>query len=283
MTHQKNTQCLSYVKHAYIALMLLCMFMVSTHAIACAEQARSDLEKLYCELKARGKSAALPTFMEFRGNAEKIQRLLLKAPARKAGLSLPPLNGETLQALPDTATPIPTTKQQNTAVQAHHTENAPLSSRCQLLPLVIHCQFGRYHLQTNKPNSELSSRALSPTNTLSIRPRDHAAYLNETDLYYLSQTYPVYLDRMLSIGLGDSTMSFTRFAATFDEIQQRGGNFANRFSAMFQLLKAEKSRNGIKRRYDESQPHSLTQCMEVGRTLLVCDNVKRNWVYKFDG
>lgn len=68
----------------------------------------------------------------------------------------------------------------------------------------------------------------------------------------------------------------------FEEIQKRNGNFASRFTEMFELLKKEKATNAVRRRYGNEIPQSLDQCMVISTRIVVCDNITKNWVYRSD-
>ena len=274
-----------------VSLLLATLLLSPSVSAACREMAKTELEQTYCAIKAKGKGSSLPMFSDFRKNPEKIQRLLLKKHAKQAGIPLP----ETTPSPMDTATTAP---RQNRSTQptpvplTSKTERAPTPPQkpktdtratelnsCQLNQLTITCSFGRYRLQTNRPNRELTGDALSPANRLLLADRQSPHYRNASNLVYLSETYPLYIEKMLSIGLGDSTMSFTRYAATYEEIQVQNQNFSTRFNAMFELLKKEKANNSIQRRYDNSYPQNLSQCMSANAKLLICDNLNRNWVY----
>jgi hypothetical protein len=49
---------------------------------------------------------------------------------------------------------------------------------------------------------------------------------------------------------------------------------------MYELLKKEKQTNAVKSRYNNLFPDSLEQCMELSQKIIVCDNIKQNWIYK---
>ena len=75
-------------------------------------------------------------------------------------------------------------------------------------------------------------------------------------------------------------MSFSKFAATYDDAKRYRLNFSQRFSKMFELLKSEKKTIGIKARYNEDYPQSMSQCMRLDSSIVICDNIHQNWVYK---
>lgn len=55
----------------------------------CLDKADTALERVYCQVKARGEGESLPNLEEFRKNSEAAQKELLWAPARRADVSLP--------------------------------------------------------------------------------------------------------------------------------------------------------------------------------------------------
>ncbi|WP_075186776.1 hypothetical protein [Teredinibacter haidensis] len=259
-------------KGFFLALIAISAIGASSNTLSCQEQAKTALEEVLCKLKTRGKGAQLPPLNEFRKNSENIQRLLLKTPARKAGLSLPP-------AAPKKSATAPI-KPVNKPSQRIKQEQSTSLDNCKLQKQWIICRTNHYQLQTNRQNQELNTTVFSQSNSLNLASRDHPRFSGQSDLHYLSLTYPLYLDKMLSIGLGDSTMSFTRYAATYREIIQQGESFELRFGMMFEHLKNEKANNSIKRRYDSTLPSTIQQCMRANADLIVCDNVKRNWLYR---
>lgn len=268
------------IKHPLLQLAILSTLAINPAVFAspqCHEMARTALEHSYCDVKASGQGKTLPPLNEFRGNSKKIQRFLLKTPARRAGVTLPELSSDE---------PSQTEAKGNAtkAVTSSAASSAPAPAAnslasCALNNEQILCQNTRFSLATNLPNTVLNADALSKKNRLLLPGRNEARYAETSDLIYLSESYPVYLKKMLSIGLGDSTMSFTRFAGLYDDIRSRNGNFAQRFYDMFELLKKEKKSNAVKPRYSNTFPESLEQCMQATRRIIVCDNVKKNWVY----
>lgn len=278
-------------KRPLINLLALTLCVASFNSIAskqCRLQARTPLEHSYCEIKASGQGAGLPSLKEFQQNPEKVQRLLLKTPARRAGVKLPAEKSEPSITAPPkdrSATQVTTTASDKTKEIPQPLPSTPTAipqqplNACSLNQQTIRCAQQLYLLQPNKPNSTLNQNALSESNQLLLPNRQSAHYQNTTDLFYLSQSYSVYLEKMLSIGLGDSTMSFTRFAALYKDASQNGTDFSSRLAEMFELLKSEKRSKAIKPRYNDNYPESMSSCMRATPAIIVCDNVKQNWVY----
>jgi len=276
--------CLSTVK---LFTLSLCFISVSSTASKqCHYQARTPLEHSYCDIKARGQGATLPSIMEFRSNPAPIQRLLLTTPARKAGITLPPKEKSAPTVSPPTKAPEVVTKNTDQATSVRTNKPArsetPLGA-CSLAEALITCNRIRYVLKTNQPNNQLDRQALSDSNKLILEHRKAPRYSNATDLLYLSESYAIYIEKMLSIGLGDSTMSFTRFAALYQDATEQGKDFASRLAEMFELLKAEKRTKAIKPRYSDNFPKTIEHCMRATSKIIVCDNVSQNWVYTLAG
>lgn len=272
------------ITHPLLQFAILSMLATSHTILAsaqCHEMARTALEHSYCEVTASGHGKTLPPLNEFRGNPEKIQRFLLKTPARRAGVKLPePNNNESKHTKSGERSAKAVTSSTASSTSTASTEPASNALKdCTLHNEQVRCQGKRFLLATNLPNSALRTEALSSKNRLLLPGRNEARYVNTSDLIYLSESYPVYLEKMLSIGLGDSTMSFTRFAGLYKEIRSRNEDFAKRFYEMFELLKKEKRSNAVKPRYNNTFPAALEQCMQATRSIIVCDNVKQNWVY----
>ncbi|WP_096086327.1 hypothetical protein [Agaribacterium haliotis] len=151
---------------------------------------------------------------------------------------------------------------------------------CKLNEAQIRCPDARFQLLSNQKNKQLKADAFSAGNQLIFPARHSSSYQQATDHQYLSDIYPHYIDKMLMIGLADSTMSFTKFAMVYGQSKQDKQDFVERFQYMYNKLKIEKSQNGVKARYRNNHPQSIAQCMMLGEKLVVCDDVKQNWVYK---
>jgi len=250
----------------------------------CADQARTELERAYCKIKAANSGGTLPSLEELRRNPEKTQRLLLRRPAEQAGIKLPPE-----AAHKPSPKPVPKASVAGAAREPADIPPTPEAagsgslSHCQLSGASIRCGKEQFRLQGNLPNNRLLHGVLDPD-----RPIDFAEFSgNAADptqvMPYLSTTYQRYLEAMLDIGLGAATMSFTKFHHTFMEAQGKGTQFGKRLSTMFEFLKKDKASMGVQAHYNDEMPESLAQCMGLGEQLLVCDNVQQNWVYKKAG
>jgi len=273
------------MKQIHCAIVLLFSSASVMAADNCTPQAQTALEETYCAIRNKGQGGQLPTLNEFRKNPKNVQRLLLKSPARKAGVKIPPAaaklpkqsNVSATKKAVETPTPKPVPTQAEHARPASTTSD--LRRECQLQSEQIICGGKTFHLQGNLPNNQLPHQVFTPENQLILPARNHPRYQNVSDSIYLSESYAIYIKKMLELGLGGSSSSYTRFVAIYEEIKAQGGNFAKRFHAMYELLKLDKASNEIQARYDKEIPASMAQCMPVNADIIVCDNVAKNWIY----
>lgn len=94
--------------------------------------AKTDMEKLYCQVVSKGQGAGLPSPTDFKRNDPQVQALLLRRPAGRLGLEVPEGDQPQYGQLAD----------------------------CRLQGERIACPQQRYNLAANQPNSKLESGAL---------------------------------------------------------------------------------------------------------------------------
>lgn len=259
----------------------------------CLSQSHNELEKAYCNIQAKKPNSNLPSFDDFQRNSPDMQYLLLKGPARKLNIQLPTRTKppEIKQEIETQEQPveklIPTIRSNiappniSTSQHIQQPPNTPKNMQhCKLDKLWIHCNERHYKLVTNKKNTELEKNALSESNKMHIRDRNNEELNDTSNIKYLSKTYPVYIHKMLSIGLGAGTMSFTKYASIYEASEKNHQNFSERMETMFGFLKTDKRSNAIQSRYDTLLPEDINWCMPLDDTLIVCDNVNKNWVYE---
>jgi hypothetical protein len=75
-------------------------------------------------------------------------------------------------------------------------------------------------------------------------------------------------------------MSFTKFYHTFIEVQRSGADFAARMATMFEFLKKDKQSMAVQAHFSRERPNTISQCRRLSGTILVCDDVKHNWLYQ---
>ncbi len=251
----------------HVVLLFMCL-----PAYAC--DSRTELEQVFCQL--RHDYRALPSLEDFRRNTPAVQRLLLKRPAAKEGIHLPDLDIKKSASL--VRSPATSINQAATAAikkrKLQVAADVSDEQSCELTGELILCGAEHYHLVENKLNKSLFKGSLGAENRLSF-----ISLPGQTDAQYRSDSYRVYIESMLSIGLGASTMSYTKFVHSWQQAEQQGLSAESRFSEMFNYLKRDKKNLSIKRRYDTQLPTSFSWCQSIAQHLIVCDNRERNWVY----
>ncbi|MFL0805609.1 MAG: hypothetical protein K6L81_17985 [Agarilytica sp.] len=292
----------------FALLILVTTLSISTTSIAisvkqCDVEAATALEETYCAVLKKGHGQSLPDFFSFRRNPNHMQRLILKSAASRAGVELPAKETRA-NSFAESLRPEITSDNkggktevaQRSAKQSNSAEDkrqglspsadtlAPTKEKylkesldnCSIAKEQIACGHQRYFLAINVPIKHLNKNALSADNRLLFRTKSQ----NETLLQYLSHLYPEYIQKMLHIGLGDSTVSFTKFHAIYESSLAQNENFVDRFEEMYELLKKERQTMATKQRYRENYPDNINNCMQLTSGLITCDNVEQNWVYK---
>ena len=262
----------------------------------CYSLAKTAMELTYCKIAATPEASNLPSFSDFRRNTSQVQAMVLKAPARRLGIELPNSGAtrktETAASNPKTpsssSTPVksePKKKTQaptktNAVVTASKPKASPGNlAGCQLQGRVIHCGGRNYQLVDNRQNRDLASGVLGPDNNL-LLPSFQGSVNDQTALNnYLADSYELYVNKMLLIGLGGSTMTYTKFHYTFMELREKGEDFAGRVRDMYNYLKQDKAGMVVKARYDQELPGGIDWCQALNSNLIVCDDGKKNWVY----
>lgn len=283
----------------------------------CQTRASSDYEKIYCQILAQGEGSSLPAWDDFVRNNRQVQRLLLKHPASRLNISLPAVSATSSPGVAadfgsarstgsragagatiSTATGM---KDNSTISVVKSGAPRPLSvstsvatppvppsaslpqrqfSPCQLQQTHIICANVFYHLQENVGNNRLNPEVFLSAYTLDLPEFVSAADDPVAIDRYLTDAYERYLQKMIAIGLGGSTMSYTRFYHTFMDLRARQVSFSQRFETMYTYLKKDKQQMQVKKRLSDRLPDSLSQCDRVGGEYFVCDLDEVNWVYR---
>ncbi len=246
----------------------------------CTEFARTDLERLYCQINAKAPGIVPGTLGEFRKNPPGTQRLLLQRPAARLGLALPhtspagrsPPKPARIDSPPETAPQAQAPK----APTAPAVPPAAATSleNCHLRERSIVCGPRQFHRLTNLPNQRLPEGALGPENRLELGPA------TSPEALYLERSYREYVDRMVSIGLAGVTMSYTKFHHFYAEAARSGTSFAERMAGMFEYLKKDKQALAVDSRGDRAGPATLSACYRLDDEYIICDNVATNWIYR---
>lgn len=267
----------------------------------CLSVAKTELENIYCRVAATPEAGKLPSFSDFRRNTVQVQALLLKRPAERLGIQLPksasrarPQQVARVESPPPQAaapkparssSPKGAAKVIETATSnvphatVNHGEKRNALAGCRLANADIFCPGGGYRLEDNRQNHQLADGALSEGNILDLpsfrgSPSDKSAVNN-----YLADSYEHYINKMLLIGLGGSTMTYTKFHYTFLDLLEKQEDFAARVGETYNYLKKDKASMAIQARYDQQMPSSIDWCTQLNDNIVVCDNGRRNWVY----
>lgn len=257
----------------------------------CLKQARSEMEQLYCKIRQKGKGGHLPPLHEFRHNTFEIQTLLLKRLAVDINLEIPEIHTPSSdhQDNPDDEHNVP----HSTAAEI--TENPPLAN-CQLEIDTIICPEASFEKILNQTNASLSEDAFSPQNQLELpvfsgkfsgklsgNQSSNDPESTQAVFDYLANAYRLYIEKMLTIGLGQSTMTYTKFHHTFQHTLNNNLDFSHRFKTMYQMLKLEKQQLNAGKTdhapFTAESIHGIEDCAPLSSSLLVCDNGAQNWLF----
>ncbi|MDI9243886.1 hypothetical protein [Marinobacter sp. CHS3-4] len=268
--------------HSRRGLCWLVAALLSMEASAnerCLSAADTDLERLYCEVISEGGGAGLPSQPDFNRNDPQVQALLLKRPAQRLGLKVPkPTRSQNEQSA---LTPQAAERSEPRQEQQTQSEPEPKTelAGCRLNGKRIRCSQGDYRLAENQRKSALEEGVLEPDNQLRLEPFEGSLEDEGAVIPYLSRAYDQYIPKMLRIGLGANTMSFTAFHNAFHTLEGGGVDFSDRMAETYELLKQDRQQLGVKTRYHDDLPDNLSLCDFINRDVLVCDNVGTNWVY----
>ena len=247
---------------------------------ACMEAAKTELEQLYCKIVSEGQGSGLPSPTDFKRNDPGVQALLLRRPAQRLGLEVPETNGTSAEPQRPQAPPQTVADPAPASIEP---ETDPLPSdelaECRLEGQRISCPQGRFDLVSNLPNSQLADGVLEPENRLGLGSFEGNRNDDEAVRRYLSNAYDQYIPKMVDLGLGANTMSFTAFHNAFHTMEDAGVDFGYRMEQTFTLLKQDKKTLGVKARYHDELPQDLSLCTVINADIVVCDNIGTNWVY----
>ncbi|MFL1464503.1 hypothetical protein [Marinobacter sp. HN1S83] len=261
----------------WLALLALgaCIGFAHGAESTCMEGAKTELEQLYCQVVREGGGAGLPSPTDFKRNDPQVQALLLRRPAGRLGLEVPDVGAS---AAPGGQ---PSQVGWELADSEPEAESQPQGqlTECRLQGQRIACPQRRFDLVTNQPNSKLTDGVLASNNRLGLGPFKGNRNDEEAVRRYLSDAYDRYIPKMVDIGLGASTMSFTAFHNAFHTMEDGGVDFARRMEQTFSLLKQDKKNLAVDTRDHDELPGDLSLCMVINRDIVVCDNVGTNWVY----
>lgn len=259
-------------------------------AEACEPLPGNEYEKVFCQLKRSGRGEELPSIYDFRKNPPLMQALLLKKPAERAGIPLriPERgNADTVDRQADlllasTVKPAAVKKVVSPPVASKTLRDVLIEFKpvadpvagCVLTDFELSCDHGRYQLVTNQANQYLPEGALSENNHLGL-PLNAGQGRDA----YLQQAYSRYLDGMIHIGLGASTLSYTKFVNLYDHITGQKLDFPARFETMYHFLKEDKSKIGVTTKPMIAKGFTTQYCSDVRPELLACEHGRDNHLF----
>ncbi len=255
----------------------------------CMLAAETYYQQLYCEVTAHGRGS-LPSFADFKRNTPTVQALLLKRPAQRLGIEVAlPQRQRPVQVsvAPDAPPAAPPRAPPAAAAPAVRQPDPPqrLASgmaACRLDGAAITCDTRRFALMGNSANRQLRQGALGEANRMDL-PRYEGDLTDTAGVSaYLYRAYGRYVEKMLDIGLGGSTMNYGKFAYLFKDLSEKGVDFVGRFETMYRYLKQDKSAMGAARPARPDKALALRDCGELGEHVIVCARSGRNYVYRSD-
>lgn len=247
---------------------LACLPSVAA-ANTCFNFADTYYQQLYCEIRASGQGAGLPSMLDFRRNNEQMQALILKPYARKAGIAM---------QMPKATAPV-----------ARVSKSPPVTSQptataaaCVVQAADLVCGNNHYALVSNRPNEALAPGALSASQHMAL-PLYRGSRQDEAAISaYLEASYYHYLQKMMAIGLGGSTLSYGKFAYLFEDLASKGISFGERFEVMYRYLKADKQKLQVPIRTDLPREFDPRACFPL-HELQVCQAGLVNLVFRRAG
>lgn len=277
------------------AVLLLGLACSSRSWGECFKFAVTDYEKVFCQIKEASPATPLPSLDDFRRNPPQMQYLLLKRHAQRLSLALAPV----ATASSASHTPAIRNEPEGKAAEgsreprvsqpspsdtgSQQTGQMPHFANCEMTNLMITCGGLQYRLQENRSNKRLSASSLTDDNKMGLVDFQGNARDSQAIGTYLTQSYSRYLEKMLEIGLGASTMSYTKFNLVYTELSAKNKSFAQRFETMYQYLKQDKRTKTVPARLSNQFPSSLDRCDPVSDRLIACDSEGVNWIYAKEG
>ena len=269
----------------------------SQHASAaiskCFLKAETYYEQIYCEIKEKGKGKALPAFVDFKKNNVITQVLLLKRDAAalnifikmpKRSTSKKDITSRTtknkLNIAPNIQQPLNSkTSSTTNLLESQSLNTSSNSSACSFSGDMITCNALNFHLIGNKKNSALKRGVLNLQNKIGLMPFISKKTQQSKIDRYLYKSYVIYIEKMIEIGLGGVTMSFTKFAYLFNDLLEKNVDFASRFETMYDFLKKDKQQLAVSEKITPANHLTIADCFKLTNRIYICDNRTRNYVY----
>ncbi len=270
----------------------------------CFASAKTYYEQIYCELEAKGKTKGLPSFDQFKRNNEVVQASLLKIPAERNRIVLPPPKRAKASAGDLSVSNVTDNEQEETVkkqtVKKESTKSVPIqqesftgdyvarkfdkwpsavgNSNCQLNAAEIRCSSKRYRLIGNKANKNLAQGVLLDANKMALPLFQQGQSLNA----YVTSAYRQYIEKMCAIGLGAVTMTYARFAYLYEDLQSKNVNFVNRFEIMYRYLKKDKAAMWISEKIPVNPQLAIQYCDLMTEKLYICAIQGQNYIFELE-
>lgn len=270
----------------------------------CFASAKTYYEQIYCELEAKGKIKGLPSFDQFKRNNEVVQASLLKLPAERNRIALPPpkraksVTGDISVSNSPDSEKKPTGKKEVVKKESAKTSSGQqeifkddyvarkfdkpsgvtANANCQLSASEIRCASQRYRLLGNKANKNLARGVLLDENKMALPLFQQGQSLNA----YVTSAYVQYIEKMCAIGLGAVTMTYARFAYLYEDLLSKNVNFVNRFEIMYSYLKKDKAAMWISEKIPVNQQLAIHYCDLMTEKLYICATQGQNYIFELE-
>lgn len=256
------------------AILTILSFTALAVQESCFVYAETYYEQVYCEIKQKAPATVLPSFIDFKKNNPRMQAMLLKRKAEALGITMkmPADSSKKSSANKVSISPASLAEEQ----PASH---AQMITECRLAGALITCGNGSFLLTGNKKNGAISDSALKDQNRLKLSNFQGDESDERALRLFLTEQYTHYLEKMLEIGLGGATMSFTKFYLLFEDMSDKGADFSARFETMFQFLKKDKANMFVSEAADPISGLTMDDCARLTDKMFACDNRRRNTIY----
>lgn len=256
------------------AVLTILSFYALAAQESCFVYAETYYEQVYCEIKQKAPATVLPSFIDFKKNNPRMQAMLLKRKAEALGIAM---------KMPADSSKKGSANKVNissTGLAADQpASHAQMITECRLAGALITCGNGRFLLAGNKKNGAISASALQDQNRLKLSNFDGDESDERALRLFLTEQYTRYLEKMLEIGLGGATMSFTKFYLLFEDMSDKGADFSARFETMYQFLKKDKANMFVSEGVNPIAGLTIDDCARLTDKMFVCDNQRRNTIY----
>jgi hypothetical protein len=249
-------------------IVLACLSQHTNATISeCFLKAETYYEQIYCEIKKQKRGKALPVFVDFKKNNEITQALLLKRDAAALNITI---------KMPERNIP----KNKRTP-QAQNFKKIATQNRqpCSFMNNMISCNTLKFFQVGNKTNSGLKKGVLESHNIIGLTSFNGKKSQQRKIQQYLDKSYVLYIEKMLEIGLGGVTMSFTKFSYLFNDLLEKNVDFASRFETMYRFLKKDKQQLAVSEKIPPANHLTIENCYLLTNQIYICDNRVRNYVY----